>query len=382
MRDAPIRLILLGLLILVSAFFSGSETALFSMSRAKRQKLAATGDPTSRLILRLLAKPRRLIATILVGNELVNISAGAVAAGLGEQTLGQFGRTVAEVLTTLLLLPFVLLVGEITPKSIAVKASEGWARFAARPIALFAWVCAPLRWLVRGVSEVLLLLLGSRPPQRDEGLKEEEFRALVDVGSEEGELAQTERQLIHNVFEFGDKTVAQVMTPAGKLFALSYDLPMARLVDEVVRQRFSRIPVYRGRRDNIVGVLLAKDLVGYARGQWRGARTLGDLLRPPFYVPKTTKLDRLFRQMQRRKTHMALVVDEYGRTIGVVTMEDLLEELFGAIAEPTGVPARLSVDGGIVVPPAGEGGEATTPPVAGPPAVPGNGSSDRGGGAA
>jgi putative hemolysin len=381
MRDAPTRLILLGLLILVSAFFSGSETALFSMSRAKRQKLAATGDPTSRLILRLLAKPRRLIATILVGNELVNISAGAVAAGLGEQTLGQFGRTAAEVLTTLLLLPFVLLVGEITPKSIAVKASEGWARIAARPIALFAWVCAPLRWLVRGLSEVLLLLLGGRPPQSDEGLREEEFRALVDVGSEEGELAQTERQLIHNVFEFGDKTVAQVMTPAAKLFALSYDLPMARLVEEVVRQRFSRIPVYRGRRDNIVGVLLAKDLVGYARGQWRGARTLGDLLRPPFYVPKTTKLDRLFRQMQRRKTHMALVVDEYGRTIGVVTMEDLLEELFGAIAEPAGASAPLSVDGGIVVPTAGEGGEATPPPVA-VPATPGNGSSDRGGGAA
>jgi CBS domain containing-hemolysin-like protein len=327
------RIVLLCALILLSGFFSGSETALFSLSRAKRQKLAAGGDGTSRLILRLLGKPRRLIATILVGNELINVASGAVAARLGEDALGHHGLMTAEIVTTLCLLPIILLVAEITPKSIALKTGEMWSRVAARPIALFAWIAAPLRLLVQGISSVLLFLVRARPPARDEGLKEEEFRALVDVGSEEGELERTERQLIHNVFEFGDKTVAQVMTPSGKMFALSYDLPMARLVEEVTRQKYSRIPIYRGRRDNIVGVLLAKDLVGYARGLWRGARTLGDLLRQPFYVPKTTKLDRLFRQMQGRKTHLALVVDEYGRTVGVVTMEDLLEELFGEIAD-------------------------------------------------
>jgi len=333
MSAVALRLLVLGGLILLAGFFSGSETALFSLARPKRQKLAAAGDPTSRLILRLLAKPRRLIATILVGNELVNVSASAVAARVGEQSWGRFGRPAAEILTTIVLLPIILLVGEITPKSIAIKVNEVWARACARPIALFAWVATPMRWLVQGVSTFLLWFLRARPPPRDEGLKEEEFRALVDAGSQEGELEAAERQLIHNVFEFGDKTVAQVMTPAAKIFALSYDLPMARLVEEVTRQRFSRIPVYRGRKDNIVGVLLAKDLAGYARGLWRGARTLGDLLRPPFYVPKTTKLDRLFRQMQRRKTHLALVVDEYGRTVGLVTMEDLLEELFGEIVD-------------------------------------------------
>jgi magnesium and cobalt exporter, CNNM family len=327
------RLILLCALLLLSGFFSGSETALFSLSRAKRQKLAAANDGTSRLILRLLGKPRRLIATILVGNELVNISTGAVAARLGEDVFTRYGMLAAEIITTLCLLPIILLIAEITPKSIALKTGEMWARVAARPIALFTWIAAPLRLLVQGISSILLFLVRARPPARDEGLKEEEFRALVDVGSEEGELEATERQLIHNVFEFGDKTVAQVMTQSGKMFALSYDLPMARLVEEVTRQKYSRVPIYRGRRDNIVGVLLAKDLVGYARGQWRGGRTLGDLLRQPFYVPKTTKLDRLFRQMQGRKTHLALVVDEYGRTVGVVTMEDLLEELFGEIAD-------------------------------------------------
>src|SRR5262245_40655527 len=294
------RLILLGALLFLSGFFSGSETALFSLSRAKRQKLAAANDGTSRRILRLLGKPRRLIATILVGNELVNISSGAVAARLGEDVFSRYGLLPAEIITTLCLLPIILLVGEITPKSIALKIGESWAGVAARPSALFAWIVSALRLLVQGLSSMLLFLVRARPPARDEGLKEEEFRALVDVGSEEGELEQTERQLIHNVFEFGDKTVAQVMTPSPKIFAVSYDLPMARLVQEVTRQRVSRIPVYRGRKDNIVGVLLAKDLVGYARGHWRSVRTLGDLLRAPFYVPKSTKLDRLFRQMQRR----------------------------------------------------------------------------------
>ncbi len=327
------HLVLVAGLLLLSGFFSGSETALFSLSRAKRQKLAASGDPTSKLILQLLKQPRRLIATILVGNELVNISLGAVAARLGEEKLTMFGHVTAQILTTLAVLPLILLVGEITPKSIALKVSEHWARWAVRPIALFAWIAAPMRWLVRGISEVVLVILRARPPTRDDALREQEFRALVDVGSEEGELKATERRLIHNVFEFGDKTVAEVMTPGTKMFALSYDLPMARLVAEVTRQRFSRIPIYRGPRDNIVGILLAKDLVGYSHGQWRVARTLGDLLHPPFYVPKTTKLDHIFRQMQRRKTHLALVVDEYGRTVGLVTMEDLLHELFGALVD-------------------------------------------------
>src|SRR5262249_18330822 len=246
------------------------------------------------------------------------------AARLGEDVFSRYGLLPAEIITTLCLLPIILLIGEITPKSIALKIGESWARVAARPIALFAWIAAPLRLLVQGLSSMLLFLVRARPPARDEGLKEEEFRALVDGGSEEGELEQTERQLIHNVFEFGDKTVAQVMTPSGKMFALSYDLPMARLVEEITRQKYSRIPIYRGRRDNIVGVLLAKDLVGYARGQWRGARTLGDLLRQPFYVPKTTKLDRLFRHVQGRNTHLAVGVDASAGTRSVATLVLLL----------------------------------------------------------
>jgi CBS domain containing-hemolysin-like protein len=160
----------------------------------------------------------------------------------------------------------------------------------------------------------------------------------VDVGSEEGELQIAERRLIHNVFEFGDTAVGKVMTPADKVFALPYEMPLGRMVEAISEQRYSRVPIYRGRGGRrgapieVVGVILAKDLVGYAERSLEG-HTIADLLHPAVFVPRTTTCDRLFREFQRRKTHIALVVDEYGRLAGLVTMEDLLEELFGEITD-------------------------------------------------
>src|SRR5262249_16653849 len=163
-------------------------------------------------------------------------------------------------------------------------------------------------------------------------IDEAEFRALVDVGSEEGTLEAAERRLIHNVFAFGDRTVAEIVTPVKKVVSLSYDLPIARLVAEVARAGFSRIPIHRGRKEDIIGILFAKDLVGTSTGRLKG-RSVKDLLHPPMYVPKTTKCDRLFREFQRKRTHLALVVDEYGRLVGLVTMEDLLIALFAPIRD-------------------------------------------------
>jgi putative hemolysin len=239
------------------------------------------------------------------------------------------------------MLPLLLLFGEMTPKSLAIRIGEPWARAVSLPLKLVMVAITPVRLVLSGVAGVVLALTGSRPIKSEEGLREEEFRALVDVGSEVGELEVAERRLIHNVFEFGDNTVGKVMTPADRVFALPYEMPLGRLVEAVAQQRFSRVPIYRtpkGARKamphsmEVVGILLAKDLVGYARGQLEG-HTIQDLLHPPLFVPRTTKCDRLFREFQRRKTHVALVVDEYGRLAGLVTMEDLLEELFGEIAD-------------------------------------------------
>jgi putative hemolysin len=221
----------------------------------------------------------------------------------------------------------------VTPKTVALSIAEAWGRFAARPLAVLALVLTPVRLILTAIAGVLTRLVGSPAgATRPKPIDEAEFRALVDAGSEEGELEATERKLIHNVFQFGDRTIAEIMTPAAKVFSLAYDLPFVRLLKEVARSGLSRIPVYRGKKDEVVGILFAKDLVGVSTGRLKG-RTLKDLLRQPMYVPKTTKCDRLFREFQRTRTHLALVVDEYGRLVGLVSMEDLLVALFGPIRE-------------------------------------------------
>jgi CBS domain containing-hemolysin-like protein len=333
-----------------SAFFAGSETALFSLGRVAREALASREDRGSKRLLKLLSHPRRLIVTIIVCNELINIGNSSLAATATARLLPGLPEIAQVVVATAVMLPLILFWGEMTPKSIALRSGEGWARVVAWPLSLLSWVIAPVRVVMQSISSMVLWLFGARPMTREEGLREEEFRALVDVGSEEGELQVAERRLIHNVFEFGDNTVAKVMTPADKVFALPYDMPLGRMVETIAAQRYSRVPVYQAQRQKlargpearrqgqargameVVGILYAKELVGYAWGALEG-HTVQDLLHPVLFVPRTTKCDQLFREFQRKRTHIALVVDEYGRLAGLVTMEDLLEELFGEIAD-------------------------------------------------
>lgn len=342
------KLLMIAVLVAASGFFSGSETALFSLSRIKREAMATRAAASDRAVLRLLENPRRLMVTIILWNELVNVAVSTIMANLGHETGERLGiRTHAWITvgTAAVTVPLLVLIGDMTPKSVAIRAAESWARVAAPVLLVLGAVVAPLRALVRLVSDTILNLIGGSPQTPQAGIREEEFRALIDVGEEEGEVENAERKLIHNVFEFGDRTVVEVMTPAAKVFALPYEMPLGRLVEAISAAGHSRVPIYRrsadsGRVDggapagipHVVGLLYSKDLVGYARGHLEG-HGLQELLKPPFFVPRSTKCERLFREFQRRKTHMALVVDEYGRLAGLVTMEDLLEELFGEIAD-------------------------------------------------
>lgn len=326
------RLLLMGVLILCSGFFSGSETSLFSLTRGQRERLARSERSTDRYIATLLSDPRRLIVTILVGNELVNITFSSLAAGVMQRVATGWGQAATIAVTTGVTVPILLLFGEITPKSIALRVAERWARFAARPLGVFALVMAPARLVVNALAWAAVRLLGGAAAPSPKAMGEAEFKALVDVGSEEGQLQAAERRLIHNVFEFGDRTVAEIMTPARDVFSLSYELPLQRIATEVARRGFSRIPIYRGKKHEIVGILMAKDLVGWSAGRL-AQRSLKDLLQTPLYVPKTSKCAPIFRELQRKKTHLSMVVDEYGRLVGLVTMEDLLQELFGETRE-------------------------------------------------
>jgi len=324
-------LLVVALLLTCSAFFSGTEVAMFGLRRVEREKLAASGKKSDGLILAMLAKPRRLIATILIGNESVNVSMSVVMAGTVDRIFVGRSEIGLALLATGIALPMILLVGEITPKTIAFKTSVGWARFAVRPLRVFGILVTPIRLVVTLIAWAVSKPFAGPVRVGPRDMSEAEFIALVDAGSAEGEVDARERRLIHKVFEFGDKTVAEAMVPRDQVFALSYELTRARLLQEVAARGYSRVPIYSKSLERVRGVLHAKDLLTQNVGG--GARRLSDLLHRPLYVPQTTPLERLFRLFKQRKIHMALVVNEYGKLAGLVTMEDLLEELFGEIRD-------------------------------------------------
>jgi putative hemolysin len=322
--------IIAGLLV-CSAFFSGTEVAMFSLRRTDRATLARSGRTGDRLVLDMLSRPSRLIATLLIGNETVNVSMAAVIAGLADQLFPGRGQLELGLLAVGCSLPLVLLLGEITPKTFAIKGPRTWARRTIRPLWLFYLVVTPIRIVVRGVADLVAWPLGGRATTAGRDLSEAEFKALVDAGSAEGQVGAEERSMIHRVFALGDKTVAEAMRPRAGIFALSYELPLGRLTREIAARGFSRVPIYGKGLDDIRGVLHAQDLVAQASGL-TSPRRLAELLHEPLFVPQSTRLDRLLRLFKHEKTHMALVVDEYGKLSGIVTMEDLLHQLFGGIA--------------------------------------------------
>jgi putative hemolysin len=319
--------------VVISGFCSGTEVALFSLRRVDREQLLHSDLSADRRILRLLERPRRLIATVLIGNQTFNSLLAVIAlavvlrAGWVDSLLATAGIALA------LALPLVVLIAEVTSKTLAAKAPLSWARACALPLALFTLLVTPVRVVVQAITNVLLKPLGDAArtrPARD--LSEAEFRTLIDAGSAQGQVDARERRLIHRVFEFNDKNVGQVMTPRERIFALAYDLPVQRLFEEIASRGFSRVPIYQKSLDNVRGILNAKDLVRAAAGQPLG-RPFVEILHEPLFVPRTTPVKRLFLTFKQKKVHMAIVVSEYGKVLGLVTMDDLLSQIFGVLRD-------------------------------------------------
>lgn len=315
-------------LMFLSACFSASETAFFSLSRVRVHTLQMESVLGRRIAL-LLERPRRLIISILMGNEIVNIASSAIFTGAVVILLDEKKSWLAPVLMTPLLMCF----GEIMPKSIAARFPELFCRFFAIPLSIFTNLIFPLRWVFLQISNGVLWVLGAGSRAQSNILMEDEYLTLVEAGLEGGELDVTEKTYIQNIFEFHDRSIGEITIPRTDMECFEYNTPLSKVIELIRNTPYSRIPVYQGDRDNIVGILYARD---FLRLSYNNRIELGqclqkEMLREPLFVPEGMKLDRLFRLLRRGRSHMAIVADEHGGVAGLVTMRDLLEEIFGEI---------------------------------------------------
>jgi len=320
-----IRLLLIGVLLVVAAFLSGSEAALFSLNTIQIERLREKHGVVGRIIATLLQRPTSLLTTFLVGNTLVHVGFAITVTSAALLIYGEGGEYIAIAVATVLLLLF----GAVTPKSLAVHYPDCFALWVAWPIRIFAYLVIPLRWLLRKLIDMAMGVRVTRPMA---SMPEDEFKSFDAIRDGEAIIDRGERELIQRVFEFGDQRVSQIMTPRTDIFALEVTEPLAAVLPKIKEARFSRVPVYEGTIDRIIGVLYAKDLLPYSRHPELEIR-LRDMLHPVYFVPESKRIDELLREFQRNKVHMAVVVDEYGGVSGLVTMEDALEELVGEIVD-------------------------------------------------
>lgn len=319
------KLVILILLFLLSAFFASSEAALFSLTSLHLHKMREERNPFFNSVQKLLLYPKRLLITIIVGNETVNVIMSSLMAGLFIYLLGDNGKWTAIAVTT----PAILVLCETIPKTVSKINPIRFSSLAAPLLALVYRIEMPLVIFLDGLSGRIIRLMGVGEQER-RGLLESEFRTLVDTGLEEGVLEKAQRDLIHRIFELRDTTVGEIMTPRVDMFCLPLSMPVEQMKTEIIRYAYSRIPVFSGSPDNITGVLYAKDILsGFSRE--KEMTSIEQMLRKPYFVPLERSADSLLKDFQKKKMHLAIIVDEYGGIAGLVTMEDILESLFGDI---------------------------------------------------
>ncbi len=320
-------LLLIGL-VAATAFVSAAETAFFAVRRVDLVKWKEEGNAAARVLEAMLANPNKLISTIFIVNELTNVSISSMIA-VFLIPVSPNGRLLSLAAATFV----ILVLGDLVPKCLAWPNARSFSLAAARPVRLLSAVLAPVRFLLEKTAGGIVSLFGAEPDAGRRGvLSEKEFRALVDVGEEAGTLDAGETELIHNIFELTDQRAGEIMTPLADVFMVPAGLPYAELMAQFRRYRRSRVPVYEGERGNVTGILYFKDLL---RPTAEGAADVPwiELIKPPVVVPTAKKLPLLMREFQKTKVHLALVVDEFGEIVGIVTLEDVLEELFGEIRE-------------------------------------------------
>jgi putative hemolysin len=334
-------------LILVGGFFAASEIALITVKRHRLNQLVGEGSRAARVAQRLTEDPSRFLATIQIAITFLGFLASAVGAVALSGSLASVVKLIpldpvrdaadeiSFVLVTLLIALASIIIGELVPKTLALSFPDRFAIFVARPIGWFDRLLRPIVWLVSTISNVLVRALGGRDRPQAGYLSTEELKMLVETGSEQGGIEEEEKEMIHGVIELAETKVHQVMVPRIGIRAVEVHDPIEEVLDMIVRAGHSRVPVYQESLDNIVGILYAKDLLPFLRpgAAPSSAIDIRALVRPAAYVPETKPVDELLHEMRVDKRHIAIVVDEYGGTAGLITMEDVVEEIVGEIQD-------------------------------------------------
>jgi len=322
-----LRLLLLIVFLIFSAFFAACEAAFFSLNPVQLATLKEKKGRSGQLVNAMLEKPRELLITIYIGNELVNIAISAIVTSIAIKLFGNIGVGIAIGVGTFIILVF----GEIAPKTLSWRYAELFAPVAAYPLKLFSLLVQPFQKRFTRLAEIFLHFLGVKTlADQTSVITDDEFRAMVEMGEGEGFIDADEREMIHNVIEFGETTVAEIMTPKIDLFTLSAADNMEIILPKIIENFYSRVPVYDRAGETIIGILFTKDLNRFRHLPSEKFK-LKSVLRSPVFVPKSKKIKELLHDFKKMKRHMAIVLNEYGSVDGLVTLEDILEELVGEI---------------------------------------------------
>jgi putative hemolysin len=330
----PVIILSLFILALVSFFLSASETSVIGLSRIRLRHMLSRGIKRAQGVQRLIAKLDKFIVAILVGNNLVNIAISAIVTAI---CVLFFGYKIGIVIATLISALFIVIICEITPKMLAIKHTERVALFIAPLMEGFLKLFNPIVVIFTGASNFIIKILGIKPSKKSPLITEEELRLMIEMSREEGFLSDEEGKMLHRIFEFGDINVGDVMVPKDKIIAVNINFSPEELLNIFVEKGHARLPVYSGSLDNIVGIIYARDLLYILRD--KGLFLLQDLIHPVCAVSSKLKVSELLKRFQAEKIQIAIVLDENKKTLGLLTLEDLIEEIVGEIGEerPKGV---------------------------------------------
>jgi len=322
-------IILFFVCLLLSAFFSSSETAFISIQRIRLETMKENKVKGARRVYKMLEKPEKLLSTILLGNNLVNTAAAAIATVLAVRYWADQGVWIATLITTIILLVF----AETTPKTIATRHAEGIALAVARPIGFIAWIFTPFILALSWITSVFSKMIGGQPIPKSLA-SEEEIRTMISVGHKEGTVEEAEAKMLHRVFEFSDRPVREVMVPRPEVEAIEQGSKLSDFLALYAESPLSRFPVFIENMDNVSGILAVKDvMMALAKNTADANSLIDDLVRPAYFTPESKHINELFSEMRDNNYRMAIIIDEYGGTSGVVSLSRLVEEIVGEVGD-------------------------------------------------